>query len=58
MNFHQLTGTELDRAYEAADYLCGPVIKPHLDPSLLIKLDTLRADLLAEQEDRRDIAHR
>ena len=56
MNLHELTGTELDRAYTATDYLLSPVMSEHLGDSLRVKLDTLRADLGAEQEDRRRIA--
>jgi hypothetical protein len=46
----QLTTAELGQAHQAADYLCG--LPAHLDPELAIKLDTLRADLTAEIEDR------
>jgi hypothetical protein len=58
MNLHMLTGTELDRAREAADYLLtvNETKVEMLDASLAIKLDTLRMDLTAEQEDRRRIA--
>jgi hypothetical protein len=56
MNLHELTGKELDRAYAATDYLLSPVMSGHLDDSLRVKLDTLRADLSAEQEDRRKLA--
>lgn len=56
MNLHELTGKELDQAYESADYLLGPVMRERLDASLRVKLDTLRADLGAEQEDRRKLA--
>lgn len=47
---HQLTTAELRKAHQAADYLCG--LPARLDPGLAIKLDTLRADLTAEIEDR------
>ena len=45
-----LTPAELTKTYEAADYLCGLPVS--LDPELAIKLDTFRADLMAEIEDR------
>jgi hypothetical protein len=45
-----LTPAELTKTYEAADHLCQ--IPAYLDPELAIKLDTLRADLTAEMEDR------
>lgn len=48
---HHLTTAELGKAHQAADYLCG--LPARLDPELAIKLDTLRADLTAEIEDRR-----
>jgi hypothetical protein len=54
MNLHLLTGRELDEAYEAADFLCK--LQHHLDPILFIKLDTFRADVLAEMEDRSKLA--
>jgi outer membrane PBP1 activator LpoA protein len=46
----QLTTAELGKAHHAADYLHS--LPAHLDPDLAIKLDTLRADLTAEIEDR------
>jgi hypothetical protein len=46
----QLTTAELGKAHRAADYLCG--LPARLDPELAIKIDTLRADLTAEIEDR------
>lgn len=55
-NLDQLTGSELDKTHAAVDYLLSPVISERLDSGLRIKLDTLRADLSAEQEDRRKIA--
>jgi hypothetical protein len=57
-NLHMLTRTELDRAREAANYLLtvNETKAEILDASLAIKLDTLRADLSTEQEDRRHIA--
>jgi hypothetical protein len=45
-----LTTAELSQAHQAADYLCR--LPARLDPKLSIKLDTLRADLSAEIEDR------
>jgi hypothetical protein len=54
MNLHELNGQQLDRAYESVGFLLS--LKDHLDPALAIKLDTLRADLTAEREDRRRIA--
>jgi hypothetical protein len=56
MPFDHLTGTEVDEAYEAADYLLAHSGQLRLEPILRVKLDTLRADLGAEQEDRRRIA--
>ena len=50
MNLYQLTTAELGKARDAANYLCG--LRDHLEPILFIKLDTLRADLTAEAEDR------
>jgi hypothetical protein len=50
MNLRQLTTAELGKAHQAADYLCG--LPTRLDRELIIKLDTLRADLTAEIEDR------
>jgi hypothetical protein len=47
---HQLTTAELSKAHHAADYLCG--LPAQIDPELNVKLDTLRADLTAEIEDR------
>jgi hypothetical protein len=55
-NLHELTGVELDKAYAAADFLLSSIMRERLDDSLRVKLDTLRADLGAEQEDRRKIA--
>ena len=46
----QLTTAELSQAHQAADYLCK--FPARLDPELAIKIDTLRADLTAELEDR------
>jgi hypothetical protein len=46
----QLTTAELSKAHQAADYLCG--IPARLDRELAVKIDTLRADLTAEIEDR------
>jgi hypothetical protein len=50
MYFQHLTAAELSKARDAADYLLG--VNARLDSVLLIKLDTLRADLLAAIEDR------
>lgn len=44
-----LSGGQLAKAYEAADYLLGLPVR--LDVELKIKLDTLRADLTAALED-------
>jgi hypothetical protein len=46
---HSLSGGQLTRAHEAADYLLS--LPTRLDAELRIKLDTLRADLLAAIED-------
>jgi hypothetical protein len=58
MNLHMLTGTELDRARDAAHYLLtvNQEKAEILDRVLAVKLDTLRMDLGAEQEDRRKLA--
>lgn len=57
MNLYQLTGTELDRAHEAADYLLALQDKAEiLEPMLAAKLDTLRMDLKTEREDRLNLA--
>jgi hypothetical protein len=45
-----LSTAELVKARDAADYLLG--INARLDSVLLVKLDTLRADLGAAIEDR------
>jgi hypothetical protein len=57
-NLHQLTGVELDRARDAANYLLTVNAEKVeiLEPILNVKLDTLRADLTSEQEDRRKLA--
>ncbi|HEX3514573.1 MAG TPA: hypothetical protein VHT26_11300 [Trebonia sp.] len=53
----ELTGTELDRAHAAADYLLsGQVRKSITDAALLAKLASLRDDLKAEQDERREMA--
>lgn len=52
MNLHQLTSTELGKARDAADYLCS--LPAGVDAVLAVKLDTLRADMNAEIEDRAD----
>jgi hypothetical protein len=54
--FHHLTGAEVDEAQDAADYLLAHQEQLRLDQHTRIKLDTLRADLKAEQEERRRIA--
>ena len=46
----RLSGEELDRLLEHATGLLGK--RCRLPVELYIKLDTFRADLLAEQEDR------
>ena len=55
MNLRALNGKQLDQAYEAADYLCKTLNWDHIDPTY-IKVDTLRADLSAEREERRKLA--
>jgi hypothetical protein len=50
--FDQLTSAELDRAHDAAGLLLAHADALQLDQHTRIKLDTLHADLLAEQEDR------
>jgi hypothetical protein len=52
--FDELNGQQLDAAYAAADLLLS--MKHRLDPVLAVKLDTLRADLGAERDERRRIA--
>jgi hypothetical protein len=47
----RLTTSELHRAIEAADYLCS--LEDYLDRPTFIKIETLRADLDAECEDRK-----
>lgn len=49
-DLRHLTTAELGQAHQATDYLCG--LPASLDRELAIKLDTLRADLTAEIEDR------
>jgi hypothetical protein len=51
-----LTGKELDTAWEAADRLLTLSDRLGMEASLMVKLDTLRADLTAEKEDRRKLA--
>lgn len=55
-NLGELTGTELDRTTNAVTYLLSPVIRERLPQDLRVKLDTFRADLAAEREDRRKLA--
>jgi len=56
MNLGELTGTELDRTISAVSYLLSPVIREHLPQDLRIKLDTYRADLGAERDERKELA--
>ncbi|GEM_PF-5030583 len=49
----QLTSSELTRAIKATETLCS--LEPYIDRLTWVKIDTLRADLLAEQEDRAKI---
>jgi hypothetical protein len=49
----RLTTSELHRAIEAADYLCG--LEDYLDRPTFIKIDTLKADLHAERDDRKNM---
>jgi hypothetical protein len=53
MDLRQLTTAELGKAHQAADYLCTLPVR--IDPELAIELDTFRADLTAELEDRGQI---
>jgi hypothetical protein len=50
MNFHPVTDNQAEQAYEAADFLLELPI--HLDFELRTKLDTFRADVGVELEDR------
>jgi hypothetical protein len=50
MYLSNLSAGQLAKAHEAADYLLS--LPARLDAELGIKLDTLRADLTAEMEDR------
>jgi len=54
-NLYMLTGVELDRACDAVEHLLSVREKTMngLDQVLVAKLDTLRADLVKEQEERR-----
>ena len=52
--FHELTGTELDMAFAAADLLLS--MSDRLDPTLVTKLAELHADLGAERQERRRLA--
>ena len=56
-HLEQLLGSELDKATDAVRYLLTDRIRGHIkDASLLAKLASLRDDLEAEQEERRNIA--
>lgn len=46
----QLTSTELAKAIDATETLCE--FEPYIDRMTHVKISTLHADLLAEQEDR------
>jgi hypothetical protein len=50
MYLRNLTIDQLTKAHEAADYLLK--LPARLDAELSVKLDTLRADLMAAIEDR------
>jgi hypothetical protein len=52
-NLSPLTPIQLGEAHKAADYLCE--LGGALDVETGIKLDTLRADLMAEIEDRAQV---
>lgn len=55
----ELTGTELDRAHAAADYLLSGEVRARItDQALVAKLASLRDDLKAEQEERRELMRR
>lgn len=55
----ELTGTELDRAHAAADYLLTGQIRERLiDAALVAKLTSLRDSLSAEQAERRELMHK
>lgn len=54
--FDHLTGAEVDKAHAAANYLLQHSDHLKLDRIVHVKLDTLRADLEAEQEERRQLA--
>ena len=56
MKYDHLTGTEVDKAHDAADYLIEQGELLELEPIITAKLSSLRADLTAEQEERRQIA--
>jgi hypothetical protein len=53
-NLYMLTSVELDRARDAVEHLLSIHEKTMngLDQVLAVKLDTLRADLMNEHEDR------
>jgi hypothetical protein len=53
----ELTGVELDRAHAAAEYLLSGQVRERItDAALLAKLASLRDDLQAEPDERREIA--
>jgi hypothetical protein len=52
MDLRRITQTQLNQAYEAADYLLGLPVR--LNSELAIKLDTFRADVGAAIEDRQE----
>jgi hypothetical protein len=50
MYLANLTAAELGKAHDAADYLLGLHVR--MDRELAVKLDTFRADVMVELEDR------
>jgi hypothetical protein len=51
-----LTGTEVNKAHDAAEYLMEHKDALRIDAVTASKISTLWSDLTAEQEDRRQIA--